>query len=129
MAKGLTVYVARTIALGDCTNGGLSAKHDRLTVVGYVDITGQRYDLPERAQVFEATDDAPAALLVVRNIGGRILSIVPEDGADPGARWYMMGGNYASLGDSRLCDLARNLIGGAYYGAVPIHDRHEEWGS
>lgn len=134
-ARGLLVYVHRSPAIGDCTNDGISATHDRLTVVGYIDETEPGFNhfkpvvrpMPASAQVFEASDDAPAVLLHIRNVGGPIPSFVPAtlDGQRVEG-WHMMGGNFGHVGDSRFNTLVRALLGHDFYGAIAIHDRNEE---
>lgn len=108
---GLTVYVYRN-ALGDSTNGGVSAKVDQLTLVNV--------DGP-----FEPKPHAPAALLLPNHYG--TVKIVPadEDGK-PVAGWHMNGGNIASSSDSRFGEAVCKLTGaGMFCGGVPIHDRFE----
>ncbi len=140
MSKGLTVNVLRPAAngWGDCTNGGVSSRHARLTVVGVLDSTRTVPTLrpmPADSRVFEPTADAPAVWLMMRRIGERdVWSIIPaapatdtSTGAAPRdirgltlhvSRW-MAGGNYAATSDSRLSAIVR------MYGAVAIHDRTE----
>ena len=90
--KGLTVYVLRS-SLGDCTNGGISATHDQLTIIGK-GIEGP----------FEPSKDAPAVTLITRNIGGRIYKHLEpcDENAKPLPGWYMAGGNFAEESDSRF---------------------------
>lgn len=132
MPKGLTLYVCRPADFPDCTNGGISSRHDRLTVVGYVTSDGTVYRMPRESQVFEPTEAAPPVLLKVRYIGSPILSIVPAevdtdgDSLSEAPGWHMFGGNYASITDSRFGDLAHQITGQRFYGAVAIHDRVED---
>lgn len=110
---GLIVYVYRTAALGDSTAGGISSRHDTLTVVNV--------DGP-----FDPTDTRPAALIEDGPQG--TVRIVPARQTRTGdwirndLPWLsgpMFGGNYAS-GDSRLREAA------GFYGAIAIHDRYEK---
>jgi hypothetical protein len=104
---------------GDFTNGGLSAKHDEVTVVNV--------DGP-----FEPTEDRPAVMLV--NHVRDIVSLVPAKKDENGA-WVpdrpdglvgpMMGGNYATTSDSRFASAIEKLVGHRFYGAVAVHDRFE----
>lgn len=127
--RGLTLRVYRS-DLGDCTNGGITSRANRLVVVGTLDLTGdnerertpraQRVQpLPPVCQVNQATDECPAVILVKRNMGRRVLyTLRPAAGLD---RWEMMGGNYAATSDSRFGELVEG-----FYGAVPVHDRFED---
>ncbi|MEO6733768.1 MAG: hypothetical protein ABIN01_21270 [Ferruginibacter sp.] len=122
--RGLKVYVYRSAVIGDCTNGGITSKHDRLTIVGTVDYrTGDQpviSPLDKHDQVFEPKPDSPAAWLVVGKYGSRDRYVVPA-GTDgqPDPRWWMHGGNLVSSSDARWSDLVD-----AQYG-VRVHDRHE----
>ena len=109
---GLTVSVYRA-GRGDFTNGGISAKHDDLTVVNVVG-------------PFAPTPSRPPVLLVDGARGTK--RVVPAYQDSDGAWWMvaetelvgpMMGGNYASSSDSRWT----SAVG--FYGAVAIHDRYE----
>lgn len=94
----LTVY---RFALGDCTNGGASAKSNTLYIPhpdGHVD----------PAQV------DPSLIFTPEHRGGDYWAIVPTVDR-PGTCGPMMGGNLA-LGDSR--------DGGRVY---RVHDRFETW--
>ncbi len=108
---GVRVDVLRSSRYEDWTNGGVSAHHDRLTVVN---VTGP----------FEPNYDAPAVALVDGPRGSKHLAPVIFDGTHwqevrpQGHVGPMHGGNYAT-GDSRLSDAL------GFYGAVAIHDRFE----
>jgi hypothetical protein len=54
LMKGLTLNVYRAHGQ-DCTNGGITAKADRLVVVGIL-IDGEVQPLPRDCQVFEADE-------------------------------------------------------------------------
>lgn len=127
--RGMTLSVARPANFPDCTAGGISSSHNRLTLVGWLDTdTGRAHPMPPEAQMHEPNDQFPPVLLKVRSIGGRILSIIPaDDEGQPLPGWFMAGGNYACWSDSRISDLARKLVDGPFYGAVAIHDRQEEY--
>lgn len=122
---GLGLYVLRSRTLGDCSMRGISSRADRVTLVGIVD---RRKDFRAPVQPlpksetgpFRPTDDAPAAVLVIRNFGGRDVYSVEPLQPEGEHRWFMMGGTYVS-GDSRFS----NLTGGQY-GAIAFHDRCEE---
>ena len=106
---GLIVYIYRDRQLGDCTNGGISATADRLTLV----------NVPGPS---EPDETAPAAILESHAPG--CLRIVPQELKDLGA-WPMMGGNFAHTSDSRFAGACERLLGHWFYGAVAIHDRTE----
>lgn len=106
--RALPVEVFRSCN-GDCTNGGMSSRHDTLYVVcddGFVDID---------------TKNPPdnLAKVVKRDFFGRTIYHI-EPYAEPDHVGWMMGGNYAATPDSRFS----KMIGGMY-GAVAIHDRQE----
>lgn len=98
----------------DCTLGGVSSKHDKLTVVNV--------DGP-----FEPDVDAPAVRLENHVHGS--LRLVPVEKHLSDKDEYVcrivpiMGGNYAATSDSRFNDACRRLLGFPFYGAVAIHDR------
>jgi len=107
--KGLRVNIYKP-HYGDRSNGGISSKAGKATLVPSADFPG----VPE---IFEAGEDAPAIALVKRNIGGEYLTAYPigEDGTVDNAG-RMFGGCYVSTSDSRFP---------AKY-PVPLHDR-KEW--
>jgi hypothetical protein len=113
---GLIAYIMKHKGT-DCSNGGLSSRHDEVTIVNA--------DGP-----FDPTEDRPAVILVARApVGTRqILTAYPavhQGGKwvkDP--RWLMMGGTYISCSDSRFGELC-NRLGVPFYGAVALHDRYE----
>lgn len=129
---GLTVQVARVDFGGiDCTAGGVSSRHDRLTVVGIADReTRKIIPLGDDARVFAASADAPAVALCIGAMPG-IVVIYPAELNDAGdgyrlaPGWHCMGGNFAALGDSRLCRAAESVTKTRFYGAVAVHDRRE----
>lgn len=105
--KGLHISVYRDADGSDCTNGGISSTHQRLTLIGAgID------------PVFEPSADAPAVTVVTRNVFGEIYKhLVPCDPetAQPLPGWYMFGGNYGKTSDSRFPSKY----------PLPIHDRQE----
>lgn len=112
---GLIVNVYRSPAMGDCTGGGVSSRHDALCVVN-------------ASGPFEPSSDAPPVFLESHRSG--ILRIVPafkdKDGRYKAVPMLScMGGNYAATSDSRFSDLCEMLSGHSFYGAVAIHDRFE----
>ena len=115
--KGLTLHIYRS-NLGDCSNGGISGRTNKVTMVGVEDGKGFT-PVPKAAQVFEADDLAPAVVLVKRYLGSRPAFYVrPLQDEPDGHVGWMDGGTYVD-GDSRFHDLTR------IYGAVAFHDRSE----
>ena len=118
--KGLTLYVYRTHER-DCTLGGVSSKANRLTLVGD--------GIPE---IDEATEDAPEIVLqrsnAVNSNDDRQISLrlIPPHLLDE-RRWTMFGGNFATTCDSRLGDAIERITGRRFFGAIPIHDRVENY--
>jgi hypothetical protein len=94
----------------DCTAGGITSRFNRLCVVN---VNGP----------FDPTDDTPAVMLVKGNMPGTV-KIVPVEELDKGS-WTMFGGNYAATSDSRFSQAIEKIVGGRFYGAVPVHDRVE----
>jgi hypothetical protein len=118
---GLTLWVHRS-PLGDSTNGGLSGRFDRLTVVN---VEGP----------FEPTPDHPAVMLVPNALGSVVIMPAEKIGDEwleiaSNTKAYagpMFGGNYAATSDSRFGRAVEAILGHRFYGAVPIHDRLETW--
>lgn len=131
--KGLRLSVYRENRLGDCTNGGVSARCDELTLVGTTDHDGNLKPLPEGSQVFEATEEAPAVALCVI-LGVRSVHLRPVEQPE-GMAGPMMGGNYAATSDSRfsraveaaMVDATGDASRFRFYGAVAVHDRFDTW--
>ena len=92
----------------DCTNGGVSSKHDRLFVF-----------LPTTPPDYVPPADVPAMVLEMHAPGCVRLRVKGEK------RWCMFGGNFAHTSDSRFTQAVEQLLGHRWYGAVAIHDRHE----
>lgn len=92
MIKALPIYVYKN-NLGDCTNGGISSKYDRLLLVcedGYVTIDED--NLPENL-----------VKVVTRNLwGNEYKHIEPYAPTKKGYLGYMNGGNVAYCSDSRF---------------------------
>ena len=96
----------------DCTNGGVSSKVARLTLVNV--------DGP-----FNPTPDAPAAYLVKGNVRGAVKIVPATETGDMDTRWLMFGGNYAGTCDSRFNEAVETLGGPRFGGPVAVHDRYE----
>jgi hypothetical protein len=124
--KGLRLHVYRASSMGDCTNGGITAAAD------YVTVTGVRYTsshrrggvvdaLPRDMQVFPPSDGAPEVTLVIRE-NGRVnwLHLEPAAPCPAGRAGYMDGGNYAATTGSRWSSLTGDGR------PVAVHDRSEE---
>lgn len=109
--KGLTAYIYMSDH-GDSSNGGLSSKATRVTLVASP-------DFPDVPEIFEASEDAPPVAIVKRQLfGGQepYLTAYPVDeegNIDNSGR--MAGGCFISACDSRFP---------AQY-PVPLHDRRE----
>lgn len=96
--KGLRVSVYRNAEWGpgvDCTNGGISSKHNQFVLVGN--------GMPE---IFEPREDAPAIRLIKRRVMGMEFWIAAPLDADTDGRSagspYMFGGNFIYTSDSRF---------------------------
>ena len=89
--KALPISVYRTDRTGDCTNGGITSRYDRLLLIcdeGFIDI--DENDPPENT-----------VRLVERFICGRIYKHI-EPIAPPTHLGWMHGGNIAYASDSRF---------------------------
>ena len=107
---GLLVDLYRNVDGRDCSNGGASG-------------TGiQGFCLTNVDGPFEAGVEYPAAKLVVGPFNS--IHIKPEA---IGNVHSMFGGAYAATSDSRLNDKIEELTGCRFYGAVPVHDREENY--
>jgi hypothetical protein len=128
--RGLILSVYRNAELGDCTNGGITATANAVTVTGIRRGSRTRKPaavepLPRSMRVFTPSERAPEVTLVIRDngSGGTWLSLEPA-GADE-SRWWMAGGNYAGSSDSRWSELCGAGAGGGH--PVSVHDRSETW--
>lgn len=92
----------------DCTMNGVTSRFTKMCVTNV--------DGP-----FDPSDDCPAVKLVEGNLPGTA-KIVPEECE---GKWSMFGGNYAATSDSRFSEAIESIVGGRFYGAVPVHDRVE----
>ena len=92
----------------DCTMNGVTNRFTKMCVTNV--------DGP-----FDPSDDCPAVKLVEGNLPGTA-KIVPEECE---GKWSMFGGNYAATSDSRFSEAIESIVGGRFYGAVPVHDRVE----
>jgi len=107
--KALSIQVYRSAYIGDCTNGGISAKYDQLLV------------LCERGNhtVDDANPPENLVQLVHRRLFNKDIYHLEPVRKAAGVGW-MMGGNYGGTSDSRFSDMT------GIYGAIPIHDRDED---
>jgi hypothetical protein len=105
---GLRASIYRDCSMQNCSNGGISAYADRVTVVN---VPGPH----------EPTEDAPGVILQRGPLG--TVNAVPVDGGGPQMIGPMMGGCYIATSDSRFSEKVRSL--GGSYGAIALHDRYE----
>jgi hypothetical protein len=109
--QGIRLHVLRD-ALGDCTNGGISAAHTTLWLI----------DLPDQCAAFtrEVPDGAPTVYLTQTARDYPVLAAGPPSGGR--IVGPMAGGNYAiaQYGDDAKAWKALGLSG-----AIPVHDRYE----
>ena len=108
---GLHINIYKCNRYGDCTNGGASSR----------DIKG--FCITNINAPFDASDKYPSAELVVQqHFNRKTVKIVPTETE---GKHTMFGGNYGSTSDSRFSETVEKMLGHAFYGAVPIHDRVE----
>jgi hypothetical protein len=132
--KGLLLHVYRQAdpLFPDCSNGGVSAKHNRLIVVGTKRHDEDMKPLPRESQVFSPSDEAPAVVLVESGVPGLYgPHLEPLEYVDAhNTKAYagpMAGGNYAGTCDSRWAALGRDVFGHDRLDIVAVHDRFESW--
>lgn len=129
--KGLTLSVYKSARIGDCTNGGITAKADKVVVVGFL-VDGRVEPLPRDCRVFEPSDDAPAVVLVPSRIPGydptpHLIPLEFAEALPDGRVGPMSGGNYAGSCDSRWSDLGKLFGVGLHLDLVAVHDRTEDY--
>jgi hypothetical protein len=103
--KAISIYVYKS-SLGDCTNGGISAKYKTILLEhprGNYDV-----DIENPPENF--------CKIVTRNLWGKEYKHIEPYAKAPGVGW-MYGGNIASCSDSRFSDLSQYPL--------CIHDRTE----
>ena len=114
----LDVDVYRNDTFGDCTNGGVSSRFNRLLVA-----------CPNGPITFDGEKEVPLNFCIIekRNLFGGTLPdvrIIPATVDESGQivkrpGWWMYGGNIAACADSRFSEM-----NGHYY-PLKIHDRQE----
>lgn len=117
--NGLTASIYKNPTFKHCSNGGISARCDEVTVVGLWDgrITGVA---------------APPVIIESHHAG--CLRAVPAEWDAEKAEWvrapgcWMMGGSFVHTSDSRFGAACERALGAKFYGAVALHDR-KEYGS
>jgi hypothetical protein len=128
--RGMVLDIYRCTARPDCSNSGVSAAADHVTVTGVVELLGPEHPapvpVPPECRVFAPTLTRPEALLVVRKFsGGILLHVVPKPKPGELVGRFMMGGCYVGTSDSRWSRLMDFLQGHPFYGALALHDRVE----
>jgi len=135
-SKGIRVQVTRMSQ--DCTNNGISATHEVLTVVA-IKARGREHkcsELAERYRIDAPTKDAPAVAMEVFKFSGHdriYLSLKPLELDDfswvpltrQGHHTPMAGGNTAASADPLWRQLVKGT--GADSIDVAIHDRFESF--
>jgi len=116
--SGLRAHVFKTPLYEHCSNGGISARCDEVTIMNA--------DGPS-----EPTPDAPAVLLVANGPG--MVRAVPAVRIDD--EWHpleledvvgpAMGGAYVASPCTPFSDATEEITGAPFYGAVALHDRFE----
>ncbi|GAB2554856.1 hypothetical protein [Nocardia heshunensis] len=128
--RGLVLTVFRGPYNATC---GVTATHDKVTVIGIVDETQkEEHPVPEwRASA--PTPDAPPVVVVIKRRFSSLNTYPPERYAflrpvpAPGQRppWFMHGGNYAGDTDSRFHKALERILGYPVGAVLPVHDRTE----
>lgn len=111
MKQGLIVEIFKAAGYGSCDGkANFSSRVDKVTLLSSA-------DFPDVPEIFPVTDDAPAVVMVKRQVcGGEYLTAYPadEDG-NPDDDGRMFGGCYIKTCDSRF----------PFDYPVPLHDRTE----
>lgn len=124
--KGLILFVYRAADHRDCTLGGVSGKHDGLTLVGYKRASDKEWQPLERhAQVFEPDENRPAVILVESKVPQHYGPHLEPVDLHESRKWTMFGGNYAGTSDSRWAELGQTIFGHDRLDVVAVHDRVE----
>ncbi|MBF6588447.1 hypothetical protein IU414_27265 [Nocardia farcinica] len=132
--RGLVLDVFRAADGPDFTLGGVSARHDRLTLVGFVDTThpsaGRSVIQPADWRVRPVREDAPPVVAVIGRIGARYAYLEPVDIEDGrvryrAGRWSCFGGNFAGSNGGRFGGVLADLLGYPEPHVLPVHDRYE----
>lgn len=129
--KGLRLSVYKSARIGDCTNGGITAKADEVVLVGILK-DGVVEPLPRDCQVFTPQDDAPAVVLVPSRAPGydptpHLIPLEFVDSLPAGHVGPMSGGNYAGTSDSRWGELGKLFAPKLHLDLVAVHDRIESY--
>ena len=114
--KQLRVEVYRTKALGDCTNGGVSSRHNTMTLFWEC----SREEATDYCSA-NGIDPDGCLMLVKREMWGEQHDYAAPLAHQPGRWGPMFGGNFIYTSDSRLADATGTMV------TVPIkvHDRYE----
>ena len=125
--KGLLATILQDKDGTNCSNGGISARCNRVVIVG-----------PGIDEVFEADDNTPAVQFVKRDISGVCVHLEPvaplgideaesqKSGKPVQNCGWQHGGCYVSLSDSRLCRAVEKL-GYPSLCAIALFDRQDSW--
>lgn len=105
--RGLIAYVYKNGSV-DFSNGGVSSRCHQVLVTG-----------PNVPEIFVETPACPAVVIDTITFDGETTYHFKP--AEPVGRHYMDGGTFIYSSDSRFRELF------PYYGAVPFHDRTEEY--
>jgi hypothetical protein len=121
--RGLTLNIYKHNGRGS-SNGGVSSRCDQITLVGMIP-GGDRTRItlfPASSRVSSVpSENAPAAVLVRREVLGRVVFHVEPLDRPQGRVGFMAGGTYVATSDSRL----QHLHPAVPYGALSFHDRTE----
>lgn len=129
--KGMRLNVYRSADGTDCTNGGITSRVSRLTVVGILTAEGVA-ELPKNMQIFSADELAPAVVLVPSRAPGydacpHLVPLEYIDGMPDGHVGPMAGGSYAGTSDSRWAELGSKFGKNLALDVVAVHDRVESY--
>ncbi|MGW4241836.1 hypothetical protein [Nocardia sp. NPDC004722] len=113
---------------------GVTATHDKVTVIGIVDETQAEQDHPvPEWRATAPTPDAPPVVVVIKRRFSSLNAYPPElyaflrpvPAPDQRPPWFMHGGNYAGDTDSRFHKALERILGYPIGAVLPVHDRTE----
>lgn len=102
--RGLRCSIYESKDIGNCSNDGISARCKTVTLMG---IPG--------AEIFEADEEAPAVVIVKREVMGREYTHIEPLKEHEQRRWLMFGGAFIWTSDARFPSKA----------PIKLHDRIE----
>lgn len=109
----LLAHICKTDRDIDTSNDGISNRYSQVILT----------NVAEGSDLDAVYPFIPRAKVAKRTFGEReVFHIEPEDQRPESEGYYCAGGAYVASSDSRFSDAV-----GGIYGAIPLHDRFEEY--